>query len=89
MRGKKSVIELTLFLASSLVIASLMVSVDTLWRNANAQNVAKTVGTPGSGDGQLDGPRGIVVDLKGDIYVVDTDNNRIQEFDSNGKFITK
>src|SRR5215831_20401366 len=89
MHGKKSVVDLTVFLASSLVMASLTVSVGTLWHNANAQNVAKTIGTPGSGDGQLDGPRGIVVDLKGDIYVVDTDNNRIQEFDSNGKFITK
>jgi len=28
------------------------------------------------------------VDLSGNIYVADTGNNRIQKFDTNGKFIT-
>ncbi|KAF5418121.1 MAG: Virginiamycin B lyase [Candidatus Methanophagaceae archaeon] len=35
------------------------------------------------------GPRGIAVDGSGNVYVVDTDNNRTQKFDSNGNFITK
>ena len=34
-------------------------------------------------------PRGIAVDSSGNVYVVDMDNNRVQKFDSNGKFITK
>ena len=33
--------------------------------------------------------RGIAFDSSGNLYVADTDNNRIQKFDSNGNFITK
>jgi hypothetical protein len=53
----------------------------------NAQNVLKTIGSPGSGYGQLNDPRGVYGDTKGNLYVVDSGNNRIQVFDSNGKFI--
>ena len=42
------------------------------------------------GDGQFNSPRGIFIDSTGKlVYVVDTANDRIQKFDSNGKFITK
>ena len=34
-------------------------------------------------------PAGLAVDSSGNIFVVDQGNNRIQKFDSNGKFITK
>jgi tripartite motif-containing protein 71 len=49
--------------------------------------VLKTIGSPGSGNGQLDDPKGVAVDTKGNLYVVDSGNNRIQEFDSNGIFL--
>jgi streptogramin lyase len=48
-----------------------------------------TVGDWGSGDGEFDTPRGIAVDSDGNIYVADTNNDRIQKFDSDGNFITK
>jgi DNA-binding beta-propeller fold protein YncE len=35
-------------------------------------------GSSGSGPGQFSGPYGVATDAAGDIYVVDTDNNRIQ-----------
>lgn len=50
-------------------------------------------GSSGSGDGQFTatvkdtGPRGIAVDAQGNVYVTDPDNNRVQEFDANGKFL--
>jgi tripartite motif-containing protein 71 len=47
----------------------------------------KMWGSPGSGPGQFNNPNGIAVDSLGMVYVSDTDNNRIQKFDSNGKFI--
>src|SRR5207245_6856690 len=68
-------------------IIGLMVFLGSLSLPTNAQNVLKTIGSPGSGNGQLDDPRGVVVDTKGNLYVVDSGNNRIQEFDSNGKLI--
>ena len=49
----------------------------------------KTLATLGSGDGQVNEPRGIAVDAQGNVYVADTSNHRIQKFDSNGNFVTK
>ena len=43
----------------------------------------------GSGDGQFNYPYGVAVDSSGNVYVADTDNHRIQKFDSSGGFITK
>ncbi len=45
------------------------------------------VGGEGAGSGQFSRPRGIAVDKKGNIYVADTGNARIQKFDSDGEFI--
>ncbi|NQT84442.1 hypothetical protein HQ563_15570, partial [bacterium] len=54
-------------------------------------------GSRGSGDGQFwgsgyeggTGPIGIAVDSSGDIFVADTENHRIQKFDSEGSFLSK
>ena len=40
-------------------------------------------GSTGTGDGEFNGPTGIVVNSQGAVYVVDSDNHRIQKFDSN------
>ena len=44
-------------------------------------------GGEGSGQGQFSRPRGIVADAKGNFYVADTGNARIQKFDAEGKFL--
>ena len=46
-------------------------------------------GSKGSQDGQFNFPINISVDKSGNVYVADFYNNRIQKFDSNGKFIMK
>jgi hypothetical protein len=52
-----------------------------------------TFGSEGTGDGQFKGPQGIGVDqtmlgpTSGDIYVADTGNARVEQFDSAGNFI--
>ena len=44
-------------------------------------------GSSGSSDGRFDIPTGLAIDKgNGDIYVVDSDNNRVQRFQSNGDF---
>ena len=48
----------------------------------------RSFGSQGSGHGQFNDPRGVAVDDGGNILVVDKDNNRIQKFTSDGKFIT-
>ena len=47
------------------------------------------IGSNGIGDGQFSFPTSVAFDPSGKIYVLDTGNNRIQKFDSDGKFITK
>lgn len=46
-----------------------------------------TWGALGSAAGALHGPDNITVDLRGDVYVADRDNNRIEEFTSQGGFL--
>jgi DNA-binding beta-propeller fold protein YncE len=45
----------------------------------------KSFGEPGSGPGQLNTPHSIAADAKGNIYVADRGNSRIQVFDGDGK----
>ncbi|MCA1579964.1 MAG: TIGR03663 family protein [Acidobacteria bacterium] len=47
----------------------------------------KTWGTAGTGAGELGEPRGIASDSRGQLYVADTKNSRIQVFDNDGKFL--
>ncbi len=44
-------------------------------------------GKPGSGPGEFNTPHSIALDSKGRVYVSDRENNRIQIFDPNGKFL--
>ncbi len=44
-------------------------------------------GKRGTGPGEFGLPHNLVVDAQGKVYVTDRDNQRIQVFDSNGKFL--
>jgi len=66
---------LTLFFIPSIVLAEAYV-------------FANKWGSEGSGNGQFDRCIGLAVDSSGNVYVGDR-NNRIQKFDSKGKFLTK
>ena len=46
-------------------------------------------GARGKGPGQFGLPHNLVVDAQGRVYVTDRDNERIEVFDSNGKFLTE
>lgn len=50
-------------------------------------NWLKSWGTPGSGPGQFNTPHSIAVDARGDVYVADRGNRRIQVFDGDGNFL--
>jgi DNA-binding beta-propeller fold protein YncE len=46
-------------------------------------------GKRGTGPGEFGLPHNVVVDQQGQVYVTDRDNQRIQIFDSNGKFLNE
>jgi len=48
-----------------------------------------TVGSLGSGNGQLNAPADAAVGVEGSLLVVDKSNNRIQRFDKSGKYLGK
>ncbi|MFN8534282.1 MAG: TIGR03663 family protein [Dehalococcoidia bacterium] len=52
-------------------------------------NPSGVFGTRGGGPGQLVEPRGVAVDAAGNVYVVDTGNNRIQKFDPTGRLVAQ
>ncbi len=58
------------------------------WGVANGENKLQTctsscrAGLQGSGSGEFNVPEGIVVDSKGDVFVADRGNHRVQEFNS-------
>lgn len=44
-------------------------------------------GRRGKGEGEFNVPHGICLDANGNVYVADRENNRVQVFDSNGRFL--
>ena len=44
-------------------------------------------GTPGTGDGELNGPASMAFDDEGDLYVSDSRNHRVQKFTRDGRFL--
>ena len=48
----------------------------------------RSIGSKGQGAGQFESPAGVAVnDTTGDVYVVDSGNDRIDEFEANGTFV--
>src|SRR5437016_5168427 len=49
----------------------------------------KTWGTTGTGPGEFDQPHALAMDSRGRLFVGDRNNNRIQIFDQDGKFVAE
>lgn len=49
--------------------------------------IIQTIGEEGTDPGQLSGPQGVMVDANNDIYVVETENGRIQKFSADGTLL--
>jgi len=56
--------------------------------NAGAARAANAFGSQGSAAGQMSEPNGIAIDQgSGDVYVLDTNNERVDKFTAEGKFL--
>ncbi len=51
-------------------------------------SLIKTIGKPGTGEGEFYKPTHLTIDHLGNLFVNDAFNYRIQKFDSNGTFVT-
>src|SRR5215217_6121694 len=82
-------IILPLAISTLALVFSGFMKIPTLYGEEQYSFITKW-GNTGSEDGQFVKPFGVAVDSSGNnVYVADSDNHRIQKFDSNGTFITK
>jgi len=73
---------------SSAVPIADQVEVTTEYAEAHRELTAITTwGESGSLEGQFNFPKGVAVDSQGNVYMADSQNHRIQKFDSEGEFI--
>jgi tripartite motif-containing protein 71 len=72
----------------ALILSCALCSVCVVYAQ-DGYSFVKMWGSQGTSDGQFTNPLSIAADLGGNIYVVDSSNNRVQKFFANGTFITK
>jgi sugar lactone lactonase YvrE len=60
---------------------------DETFKTLQAPSFTKSFGSAGSGAGQVKGPAGVAIDSKGNTWVADSANNRVDEFSSAGAFV--
>ncbi len=53
-----------------------------------APSFSSSFGTAGTGNGQFTHPGDVAVDRSGNIWAVDTGNNRVEKFNANGEYLT-
>ena len=55
----------------------------------NKDQLIKKFGSYGSSNGQFNFPRGVAFDSYNHLYVADTGNHRVQQFDINGNYLLR
>jgi DNA-binding beta-propeller fold protein YncE len=64
-------------------------SASALAQRGHEFSEALSFGSPGSGDGQLNAPTGVAVnEATGDVYVLDSGNNRVERFNAAHEFVS-
>ena len=71
------------------MLAAFIVAISTSTSVSAQAPEVLIIGSHGNGTGQFNDPAGIVIDPKGYLFVVDSLNNRIQKFTSNGTFVSQ
>src|SRR5712692_485152 len=72
-----------------LLLAAALAFVLSTPSRAQAPTFITAWGSFGTGNTQFKTPVGVAVDTHGNVYVADSNNNRIQKFTSNGDYITQ
>jgi DNA-binding beta-propeller fold protein YncE len=84
------------FLVGTLALGVLVLSSTAAWANQARGPVIGTIGlgeegrTGGSANGELAAPSGVAIDQSdGDVYVVDSGNNRVEVFSKSGGYLSQ
>jgi len=85
MSGKSIPSKKILFVLFFMVVSTLV----PFAAAAETYRFVTTWGTAGTSDGQFSYPNGIATDSSGNVYVMESGNNRLQMFDSGGRFLSK
>lgn len=83
-------IDITLTAASDVQITNITTGETVLLNNADPASIISYVskfGTIGTGNSNLSSPSGVGLDGSGNVYVADTNNNRVKKFNSSGAFV--
>lgn len=59
------------------------------WPVQNPVTYSSSFGSEGTGNGQFRDPEDVAIDSKGDLWVLDYLNNRVEEFGEGGEYLTK
>lgn len=84
-----------LSLAGGIILAVMTTTVAALSDAGHAEgysksysySLIKTIGSDRMGPGEFNGPTGLATDPTGNLYVVDSGNQRVQKFSNNGTFL--
>src|SRR6516165_10773628 len=79
---------LTRLVSLAAIVAAVAVPLSASTANASLLGQVSTFGTAGSGAGQFQDPQGLAIQpTSGNVFVVDSGNARIEQFDPTGHFI--
>jgi tripartite motif-containing protein 71 len=88
MMSKQEKIIISVLLGSIMLLLLIMFNPDNTKNERKAsvepQNILTSGGAPGTDKGFFSSPKDMAVDKDGNIYIVDSKNNRIQKFNSSG-----
>ncbi|MBL8777722.1 MAG: carboxypeptidase regulatory-like domain-containing protein [Acidimicrobiales bacterium] len=88
MRFRSGLLPVALVLAALAAAAAFGGAAGADSRGSSQPQFFDTLGIAGDGDGELENPRGVAVNRdNGDIYVADTGNDRIVQYDADGRFL--
>jgi streptogramin lyase len=87
MNGRKLTV-VTAMLASAVALAA-GVAAGSASTSTSPYKLAGTFGKPGTGNGQFSGAKGIAVAANGNVYIADSNNNRVEVFSKTGAFRSK
>jgi sugar lactone lactonase YvrE len=68
-------------------VVSAQPAVDPYLKGRRDIAAVQVIGEPGDAQGQFNAPHGLAIAPDGSLYVADSNNHRIQKFDSSGKFL--